>query len=319
MSIAPFSLRAFCLALLRGSGQVVFMNNALSGALNLAAFAWAAWTGSVGWTVVIGAFLGLLVATASAWAVAADRGALDAGLYGFNGLLVGAAVAVFVLPSPLMWLLLALAALCSVVLTLALQQWLAPARLAVLTAPFVLTGWVVVMLTAYQWPALRLHGLSHAALAVQVATPVAALQVHEWLQAAFAGVAQIFVVDSAAAGAIFVLGLAVHSRWCALLALLGSLVGAGTAVLWGAEKALVLHGLWGYSAALTAPALGCIFLRPAPAALAWALLGAVCTTMVQGAAFSVLGPVGVPVFTAPFVLTTWVFLLAWRGMLTSRQ
>ena len=316
MFLASFSLRAFCLALLRGSGQVVFMGNAFSGALNFAAFGWAAWTGSVGWTVVLGAFLGLLVATAAAWVVAADRGALQAGLYGFNGLLVGAAVAVFVQPSPLMWLMLALSALCSVVLTLALQQWLAPARLAVLTAPFVLTGWMVV-LAAYQWPALQLQGLAPEALAVQAQTPVATLQAHEWLQAALAGVAQIFVVDNAAAGAIFVLALAVHSRWCALLALLGSLAGAATAVLWGAEPSQVLHGLWGYSAALTAPALGCIFLRPAPAPLVWALLGAVCTTVVQGAAFSLLGPLGVPVFTAPFVLTTWVFLLAWRGMRAS--
>ena len=316
MPLASFSLRVFCLALLCGSGQVVFMENALSGALNLLAFAWAAWAAGAGWTVLIGAFLGLLVATAVAWAVAADRGALQAGLYGFNGLLVGAAVAVFVLPSALMWLLLVLAAAGSVVLTLALQQWLAPARLAVLTAPFVLTGWVVV-LAVYQWPALQLQGLAPVALAVPVATPAAALQAHEWLQAALTGVAQIFVVDNAVAGAIFVLALAVHSRWCALLALLGSLAGAATAVLWGAEPSQVLHGLWGYSAALTAPALGCIFLRPAPAALAWALLGAVCTTVVQGAAFSLLGPLGVPVFTAPFVLTTWVFLLAWRGVRAS--
>ncbi|ODS92784.1 MAG: hypothetical protein ABS45_06185 [Comamonas sp. SCN 65-56] len=70
MPLASFSLRVFCLALLCGSGQVVFMENALSGALNLLAFAWAAWATGAGWTVLIGAVLGLLVATAFAWAVA---------------------------------------------------------------------------------------------------------------------------------------------------------------------------------------------------------------------------------------------------------
>lgn len=308
----PFAL--FCRTLLRGSGQVVFMENALTGVLNFVALAWAAAFGAASWWLVGGAFTGLFISTVLAWALVRDRAALHAGLYGFNGLLIGAVVALFVLPSPAMWALLVLATGLGVVATLALQQVLLPLRLAGLTAPFVLTGWLVLLGTS-QWPAITLQGLPAPGLLLQ-ATPAAgvALGWEQWVRAAFTGVAQVFFVDNAAAGAILVLALAVHSRWCALLALLGSLVGAAMGQALGANAVQVVHGLWGYSAVLTAPALGCVFLRPAPVVLVWTLLGTLVTVIVQGAAFSVLGTLGIPAFTAPFVATTWLFLLAWHGM-----
>ena len=232
-------------------------------------------------------------------------------------MLVGAALAVFLGHSAALWVLLVLAAALSVVGVWVLQHALQKLSLPGLTAPFVVNTWWI-LLAAWHWPGLDTRGLSPAALGVPLEPAVIVFGWREWLQAALAGVGQIFFVNDAVAGAVFVLALAVHSRWCAVLALTGSLLAAAGAFALGADRTMVLQGLWGYSAALTAPAVGCVFLSPTGRSLAWALLAALCTVVVQGAALTVMGTWGMPVLTAPFVLTTWCFLLAWRSLAAAR-
>ena len=70
--------------------------------------------------------------------------------------------------------------------------------------------------------------------------------------------------------------------------------------------------MWGNAAALTAPAVGCVFMRASPAALALALGAAALTVAVQAAAFALAGALGGPSLTIAFVLTTWAVLLARR-------
>lgn len=293
---------AFLDSALRGSGQVVFMDNPLSGLLNVAALCWGAWAGGTTWPVVAGAVLGGLVATATAWLLPLDRGARAAGLYGFNGLLVGAGLLTFLASTPLTWAVLVFACACSTVLALAIGRWLQPWRLPGLTFPFVLTTWLVL---------LAAHGL--AGLPAAPAAPMAAvgaLDTAGFLRAALVAVAQVFFVDNPVSGAIFLLALAVHSRWCAGLALPGVLLANAAALALGADTGLLAHGLWGYSAALTAPAIGCVFLRPSPRSLCVALAATLFTVLAQGAIASLAGSLGMPALTFPFVLATWLFLLA---------
>ena len=80
-------------------------------------------------------------------------------------------------------------------------------------------------------------------------------------------------------------------------------------LLLGAERGTIGLGLWGYSAALTAPAVGCIFNAPDPRALAHAASATLLAVLLQAAAATAVQPLGIPVLTLPFVLATWVFLL----------
>lgn len=291
-------------ATLRGAGQVIFMNNPLTGALNLAALAWGAWMGGTAWVVLWGALLGTLAATAAARALGLPQGEWRAGLYGFNGLLVGAALPTFLAVTPALWALLVAACAGSALAARALERALGRlGRLGVpgLTFPFIAVTWAVLALA----PAL---GLAGAPAPAPWAAP-GPWGLPEFGRAVAVSVAQVFFVDDAGAGVIFLLALAVHSRAAAALAALGAAVGVALALAVGADGAAVAHGMWGYAAALTAPAVGCVFMRASPAALALALGAAALTVAVQAAAFALAGAMGGPSLTIAFVLTTWAVLL----------
>jgi len=72
---------------------------------------------------------------------------------------------------------------------------------------------------------------------------------------------------------------------------------------------LITAGLLGFSPVLTAIALGSVFHKPGARVLAYAALGTVFTVIAQAALNVLVAPWGIPALTAPFVLTTWLFLL----------
>ncbi|AVO48913.1 hypothetical protein C6568_06365 [Melaminivora suipulveris] len=137
-------------ALLRGAGQVVFMDSSRTGALFLFALLWGAWAGGTTWAVVLAALSGAAASTAVGRALGAPRDALHSGLYGFNGLLVGAGVATFIAPSAAMWTLALLAAALSSVLALALQRVLRDWDLPGLTLPFIVSTWLMLLAVLLQ-------------------------------------------------------------------------------------------------------------------------------------------------------------------------
>ncbi|HWL48098.1 MAG TPA: urea transporter [Sphingomonadaceae bacterium] len=294
--------------LLRGSGQVIFMNSPLSGACNIAALAWGAHSGGTTWAVALGAVVGVLVATLAAALLRADEDALRQGLHGFNGLLVGAAIPTFLADTPAMWAMLILATAASAVVTLATERALRPVAMPGLTFPFVLTAWLV-LLAAQDGSGFS--GLALAPAGELAAGPDSALALiaRAWLT----NVSQVFFIDDPVSGALILTGLALHSRWCAALAAAGSAIGVAAALAAQADPVLLAHGLLGYSAVLTAPAVGCIFMAPSARTLGYALLAALFTMIVQGAVASFVQMAGLPPFTFPFVLATWLFLLAWRS------
>src|SRR3954451_19027882 len=129
---------------LRGSGQVMFQDNPLTGLLFIVGIAWGAAAANMP-AVAIGAVLGLIVATAAASLLRVDKGAFGSGLYGYNGILVGAALPTFLAVDALLWAYIVVGAAASTVVMLAvanvMKTWHAPA----LTFPFVLTTWFLLL------------------------------------------------------------------------------------------------------------------------------------------------------------------------------
>lgn len=287
---------------------MIFMASPWTGLLNIVALCWGAWAGGTTWPVVLGAALGALLATAAASALGLDRGAIRAGLYGFNGLLVGAALPTFLQATPLMWALLALVTVASAPVARGLERLLQPTGLPGLTFPFIALTWLVLAL-AHAWPGAGLAPLPAPAWSALVGAPGAL----DFFRAVAVSVAQVFFVDNAVAGAIFLLALAVHSRAAAALAALGAAVGVVLALGLGADFAAVMHGMWGYAAALTAPAVGSVFVRCSPMAVLAAVGAAVLTVGVQALAFALSSWAQVPSLTIAFVLVTWAVLALWRG------
>jgi urea transporter len=305
---------------LRGSGQVIFMDNPLTGALNFLAMFWGAWAGGTTFTVAVGSVVGMLVATAVASALRVDRGALRKGMYGFNGMLVGAGIPTFLGAAPLMWGMLVFASAASPVVTLAVNNVFGKWKTPGLTFPFVLTTWLVVLM-AYRIPGLHVIGLSPAALAPQAGMPVpqsgaaaSLFGIGGFVHAVLSSVAQVYFVNNPVSGAIFLLALVVESRWCAGLAVAGAALGTACALAMGADIGVISSGLWGYSAALTAPAVGCVYMKTTRGTLVYCLAATLFTVVVQGAMAVPAQVSGIPVLTFPFILTTWLFVLARRNI-----
>ena len=294
-------------SVLRGMGQVLFQNNSYSGLLFLLGVAWHSPV------LAAAAALGCAVATASAQWLGLERGLLRQGLGGFNGALVGVALVYFFQPGLLTWLCVLLGAAIAAMLGLALRRMLEGWGLAVLTAPFVLAAWLFFLASA-GLGRLQPSGLLPAPTLPSATAVEGIVTASTWVHGLGHSWGQVFFQMDWRSGLLLMLGVAIASPGAALIAMLGVVVGMATAWALGAPEPAIRAGLWGFNSLLTALALGHVFapagVRKIRAAL-YALWGAVVCTLLTAAMQAALAPIGLPVMTFPFVLTTWGMLLAW--------
>ena len=294
---------------LRGLGQVMFQDNPLTGLCFLAAIVWGAVATGQPFVAIAGV-LALVVATATALAIGVDRTAWRAGLHGFNGVLTGLALATFLAPGPMLVVFVIIGAALSVPVTLATSRWLAPHGLPGLTFPFVATT-ALLLLASHGFA-----GVSASLLPAGAVTAPAVVVASDPLRlGAFIGgvarsISQVFLKDSLVAALLFLVGLAVASIPAALLAVGGAVIAVVVAHLFGAESDLVTGGLLGFSPVLTAVALGCVFVKPSARGLAVAAFATLVTVIAQAAFNAAFAPIALPAMTLPFVVVTWLFLLA---------
>jgi urea transporter len=293
---------------LRGVGQVMFQDNALTGLLFLLAIAWGAFAAGAP-QVFFAGLIAVVVATATAMWLKVDRSQLNAGLYGYNGVLVGLAVSTFIAPTPLLWAYVVLGAIVSVIATLGTANALKPMGIAALTFPFVLVTWLL-LLASYGFAGLTGAGLP-AASVVAPFKPAAALSLGlgEYITGVLLSISQVFLKASVVSALLFVAGLAVNSVPAAVFAIAGAVLAVVTAHCFGAESDLVTGGLLGFSPVLTSVALGTVFHSPTPRVALYAACGTIFTVVAQAALNAALSPIAIPALTAPFVLVTWMFML----------
>ena len=270
-------MRNSCIILLRGIGQVMFQNNALSGALMLLGIA----VGSPAAALL--ALSGNIVANLTAWGARCRMSEIGDGLYGFNGTLVGIAVGVFF---PLGWQAAALL-IAGSALTVPLVRLFSRFRIPGFTAPFILSTWILLGAAALLWPSLRLPS-GDAAVAPSP----------DWLAALSLHFGQVmFEGRSLLTGALFLTGIAVNDRRGALYALWGALLPLGMAVFADGYAAFNA-GLYGYNGVLCALALAGASGRD----FAWATLAVLLSTALQWGGMAV----GAVTLTAPFVVAVWI-------------
>lgn len=296
---------------LRGIGQVMFMDNPLSGLLFFVAIGWGSYAAGMP-QVAIGGLVALVAATLTAQWLRVEAADLGAGLYGYNAYLVGLALGTFLAPAPLFWVYVALGGAVSVVATLGTANVFRTWGVAALTAPFVLTAWLLLLAT-YVFSAIEGSGLPMSADVVPI-DPAAAnpLALGDFVVGILKSITQVFLKASVIAALLLLVGLAVNSLAAAAFALAGAIVAVVTAHALGAESDLITGGLMGFSPVLTAIALGAVFYKPGVKVAIYALVGTVFTVIVQGAMNVALTPFGIPTLTAPFVLASWLFLLPRR-------
>lgn len=299
--------------MLRGIGQVVFQNNALSGAVILGALFYNSWIyGSI-------AILGVAASTLAALALKADRELIKAGLFGFNGALVALCLVAFTsaefrtgaVPSPLMTVYIVFGAALSTIVLQAMATVLAPYRVAALTGPFVLVGWM------FLFAVLKFEHLDAGPLIKPISPedfPDSVIYtLPTWYMGIGNAIGQIFFQDNWISGYLIIIGIAINSRIGAAMALVGAVTAALTAVVSGGPEGAIRDGLFGYNAALTAMALCGVFLAANTTSVLYAIFGAIISTWLWASIAIFLSPISMPVLTSTFVLVTWLMLLGVPG------
>ncbi len=294
---------------LRSCGQVIFINNPLSGLLLLLAMALQSF-----WALGL-TLLGIAAAHLVARASGADRQARRNGIYGFNGALVGSGVAALAdlapAAGPWLWLLLVLlGAGLTTLLVEKLGGWLVRhLGLPPLTLPFCLVTWLLLLVAS----ATAHPGLPLAAAAPpppEVSGPLLAL-----VQALPRGFGQVFFLPGALSGTLAVVAVAVASPLAALVGLAGGLAGGATGLLLGAPAAEVAQGLWSYDGVLTAIAVAGIFYPLTRRSLLAGLAAAACSSLLivpLAGLLQRLTGTPLPLLTLPFIVATLLTLLVLR-------
>lgn len=278
---------------LRGISQIFFVSNALSGALII--------VGVALFNPLMAALmlLGSLVQSGVGSLHEHKEEVVD-GRMGFNGALVGAFAGFAHLPLNLAILATLLGAVACVpvhnlVAKLFASSALSKAALPVSTAPFCLVAGTLKILTLTFFDPVAASSSSQAGLGLLLS-----------LGNSFA---EVVLADGWLTGLIIITALFIGSVQVGVFGLVGVLVADLTAfALLHSDISTISTGLQGYSAVLVAIALGAIFWTQERLTIRF--LGVVLASAVTLVIGFLLALTPIPVFTWPFLLTMWLFMLA---------
>lgn len=297
---AGHGIAGFADAVLRGVGQVIFVNNSYAGLLCLLGI----FLGSP--VQMLAALLCTAVGTAVGRLLGADREDVQNGLYGYNGCLVALAVPLFLGPGLMVWGLVLLATVLSSVLLRGMRSH-GTFGLPALTAPFVLCTWMAVW-TMRALVSVEASGPPAGSLRNVPVHPAGLLEGWPVIEGALTGIGQVYLQPGPVAGLAIALALLVASRPMFLLACLAGLASAATASLLALPEEAIRTGLFGFNAVLAALALGLVYQRPGVGSAVLAVVVALLMPAIQMACGYVLIRLGLPTMSVPFIMTTWLAL-----------
>ena len=137
----------------------------------------------------------------------------------------------------------------------------------------------------------------------------------------FNGISEVPLFSSPITGILILAGVFLASRKAGAMMVLAGLIGAGTAILAGADYGLVTFGLFGYNSILTGMAFWSgPFVKANKATFLISVFGAAITAFswmafshLMGDMFALGGPSGkwaIPGFTSSFIFTAWTLMYA---------
>lgn len=288
----PERLRLWLGPLLRAYSAILFCNSAWVGVWFAAMTCW----------TPRAALMGLVALVCSALLAEALSLSRPGDPHLVNSLLTGLVLGGF---HVLDWTLVAWVVIASLFVTLA-SHWLAEllwraGRLPVMSLPFVLAVWLVALAGQMHQAAAILP----AALSSDPGTVFC-----QWADDFFVALGWLLLVPYPLAGALLFAGLAVASRYLALLALAGYIAGQLVMGLLGRGESNAI----GFNFMLAAMALGGVFAIPGRASFLVAIAGGAMAAWFAGAQAVLLQPYHLPVLTLPFLCAVYL----WLGGLATR-
>ncbi|WP_342514067.1 urea transporter [Sporosarcina sp. FSL K6-1522] len=129
-----------------------------------------------------------------------------------------------------------------------------------------------------------------------------------FLVASLKGISQVLLIENAISGLLILLAITTYSSFLGVITLLSAFVGTIVGKLGGADEKSISQGLFGYNSVLT----GIVLASFLTGSYHWiiALVGAAIAAIFTAAMMHVLKDSGIPILTFPFIILSWLMLLA---------
>lgn len=265
----------FLKVILRGIGQVMFQNNALTGFFFLLGIA------VNSWEMALIALFSTCIGTITAQLSSFSKRNIDSGLFGYNACLVGIGLFVLFENNWLLYVAIVLGSAFSSYILYMMQVWKAPP----LTFPFVLSTWLLyAIMQALGFP-LKLNLTDLLSVEMDV------------FHSIFQGVGQVFFQGNVWTGLLFVIGIFINSKKSGVYVLSASVLGMLLALLFSQPIALIENGIFGFNAVLCA----LLFDTSLKGHWYWPLIAVLLSVLITWGFLRF----ELPMLTAPFVFASW--------------
>ncbi len=270
---------AFLKTVLKGFGQIMLQENALTGFLFLAGIFY----GSVfmGFAALTAAIAGTLTAKFAKF----DQQNIAEGIYGFSPALTGVALALFFKFHVIIWVCIVAGAAIAALL----QHFFLKRKIPVFTFPFVLTTWIFIALISAFFPELSIEPVQGTG------------SVFNYFYIAVKGFGQVIFQGNYVSGLLFIIAVFINSPIAALFGLAGAILGGFFSFPFTPDLDSIAGGLFSFNAVLTAIVFAGNRIRDA----AW-----MCAAVIISTAISLLFfRFNLIQLTFPFVAATFITLL----------
>ena len=261
--------------------------------------------------------LSVVIAVLIANSMGFNKVQLKQGLFSFNALLTGIGMGTFFDPSWAFFSLLALGSLLTLILSVTLGGWLNKYGLPVLSIPFVITFWFIVLPSA-QFENLGLTQRNIYWLNEVYAVggnrlldffqTIDALPLHNMVVTYLRAISSIFFQENIICGFFIAVALLISSRIGFSLSIIGFLSAYFFAQFTGSETASITYYNIGANYIMVAIAIGAFFVIPSRYSYLWTILLVPLTSLVLLFMNKLLGFIQLPVFSLPFSFVVILFV-----------
>jgi urea transporter/murein DD-endopeptidase MepM/ murein hydrolase activator NlpD len=287
-----------------------FSNSMIFGALLMVVTFFKPFAGLAGLVAVI-------IAIAFSYFTGISRTENQKGIYSFNGLMMGIGMGTFFNPGAAFWLLLLIMVLLTVIFSAVLWNLFSKKGLPFLALPFILCFWLVILVSrefaAMDLTARNIYWLNEMYTLgdrpmVSFVLFFENLPLHPFILTFFKSLSALLFQDNVLAGIIIFIGLVLHSRIGATLAIIGFI----TALLFNgivhAYDTGISSYLMGANFIMIAVAIGSFFVIPSIHSYIWAVVCVLITFIVSLALIKITAVFQLPVYTLPFCFVTIVMV-----------
>jgi urea transporter/murein DD-endopeptidase MepM/ murein hydrolase activator NlpD len=245
------------------------------------------------------------------------RDSIQAGLYSFNALLLGIGFGTFYHFNTSYWLWLTAALLLVVTLTVVLTAWFGKYGLPVLSIPFIIGFWLV-LVAANGYPGMGLQQKeSYLITELYTGGNTSILGFFAGIDKVcfgtypdlfFRSISSIFFQNSIIAGLIMSIGLFIHSRIGFSLLVIGFITACIFNSITGTYPDGISHYHLGANFMMVSVAIGGFFLIPSFRSYLWAIVTVPIAFLLVNALTRIFGVYNLPIFSLPFCLLTIALL-----------